>query len=168
MNSVEHIEHAIHDLTHPRRLHTFWGFWAVVVVAAILVWLKHGSWLSNPNDYIIGESPDGFKNYMTTAWHVTHDSSFTHYGGMGYPYGEHVLFTDNQPILSAAMQWWSHNISDMSGRVVGAVNIFQVLSLLLGAGIIFLLLRKFHIPAWYAGLAALGMTFLSPQYNRLH
>jgi len=163
MNSIEQIENAIHDL---KRSHTFWGFLAVMAVAAILVWAKHGHWLSNPNDYIIGESPDGFKNYMTTAWHVTHDSSFTHYGGMGYPYGEHVLFTDNQPILSAAMQWWSNNVSDMSERVVGAVNIFQVLSLLLGAGIIFLLLRKLHIPVWYAGLASLGITFLSPQYNR--
>jgi hypothetical protein len=29
------------------------------------------------------------------------------------------------------------------------------------------LLRKLHLPLWYAGLAALGITFLSPQMNRL-
>lgn len=166
MKSIEQVEHTLHDLTRPKRSHTFWGFMAVLGLAALLVWAKHGEWLGSPNDVIIGESPDGFKNYMTTAWHVTHDSSYTHYGGMGYPYGEHVLFTDNQPILSAAMQWWSHNISDLSNRVVGVVNVFQVLSLLFGAGVIFLLLRKLHLPVWYAGAAALGMAFLSPQYHR--
>ncbi len=166
MKSIEQVEHALQDLTRPKRSHTFWGFVAVLGVAAVLVWAKHGEWLGSPNDYIIGESPDGFKNYMTTAWHVAHDSTYIHYGGMGYPYGEHVLFTDNQPILSAAMQWWSHNISDLSNRVVGVVNVFQVLSLLFGAGVIFLLLRKLHLPVWYAGVAALGITFLSPQYHR--
>jgi len=166
MKGIEQVEHALQDLTRPKRSHTFWGFVAVMGLAAVLMWTKHSAWLGNLNDHILGESADGFKNYMTTAWHVTHDSTYTHFGGMGYPYGEHVLFTDNQPLLSAAMQWWSHNISDMSGRVVGAVNLFQVLSLLFGAGVIFLLLRKLHLPVWYAGVAALGLTFLSPQYHR--
>jgi len=166
MKRVEHIEHTLHDLTRPKRSHTFWGFVGVLLVAAALVWAKHGNWLGTPNDYILGESGDGFKNYMTTAWHVTRDSSYTHFGGMGYPYGEHVLFTDNQPLLSAAMMWWSHQVSDLNERTVGLVNIFQVLSLLFGAGVIFLLLRKLHLPVWYAGLAALGLTFLSPQYSR--
>ena len=75
MKRVEHIEHTLHDLTRPKRSHTFWGFVAVLLVAAALVWAKHGNWLGTPNDYILGESGDGFKNYMQTAWHVTRDSS---------------------------------------------------------------------------------------------
>ncbi|MFN0033430.1 MAG: hypothetical protein ACKVUS_00100 [Saprospiraceae bacterium] len=166
MKGVEQIEHTLHNLASPKRGHTFWGLMAVLGVAVLLLWAKHGEWLQSPNDFMLAEAPDGFKNYMTSAWHVRHDSSYVHYGGMNYPFGEHVLFTDNQPIVSAAMQWWSRHVFDVSNNVIGIVNVLQLLSILLGAGVIYLLLRKLHLPVWYAGLAALGIAFLSPQHNR--
>lgn len=167
MKGVEQIEHTLYDLTHPKRSYTFWGLLAVLAVAALLIWTKHGEWLKAPNSYMLSEAPDGLKNYMTVAWHVAHDSSYVHFGGMGYPYGEHVLFTDNQPIISAAMQWWSHHVSNLDGRVTGIMNVILAASLLLGAGVIFLLLRKLHLPVWYAGLASLAMLFLAPQNYRI-
>ncbi|MBX2890682.1 MAG: hypothetical protein KF734_07125 [Saprospiraceae bacterium] len=167
MKGVEKIEHTFHDLTHPKRSYTFWGLLAVLAVAFLLIWAKHGIWLQAPNAYMLCESPDGLKNYMTSAWHVAHDSSYVHYGGMSYPFGEHVLFTDNQPIISAAMQWWSAKVSDISGRTTGIMNVIVAISLLFGAGVLFLLLRKLHLPVWYAGLVSLGMLFLSPQNNRI-
>ena len=163
---MDKLEHTIQHFRSPKRAHTFWGLLGIVLLCAILIWLKHGHWLGDPNEHMLGGSPDGFKNYMTSLWHVRYDSSFVHYEGMNYPFGEHVLFTDNQPIFSAAMQWWSQNVSDLSGRTVGVINLFQVLSILLGAVVLFLLLRKLHIPAWYSSLAALGILFLSPQYGR--
>ena len=166
MKGVEQIEHTIHNLRSPKRTHTFWGLLAVLAVAALLLCAKNSAWIGAPNDYIFGESPDGFKNYMTSSWHVQHDTGYVHYRGMSYPFGEHVLFTDNQPILSAAMQWWSKNMSDLSGRTVGIINTIQLLSMLFGAGVIFLLLRKLHLPVWYAGLAGLAILFLSPQNLR--
>ncbi|MEZ4926702.1 MAG: hypothetical protein R3A50_10515 [Saprospiraceae bacterium] len=166
MDKIDQIEHSLHNLVSPKRGHTFWGLLGVLLIAAILIWIKHGEWIPNANNYGLLDSPDGLKNYMTTAWHLEHDSSYVHYGGMSYPYGEHVLFTDNQPIFSAALQWWSRHVSDLHGLSTGLINIFQVLSLLFGACIIFLLLRKLHLPVWYAGIAALGILFLSPQYNR--
>lgn len=138
----------------------------VLLAAGFLLWQKHGEWLPHANTQILSESPDGFKNYMTTAWHVAHDSSYVHYEGMNYPYGEHSLFTDNQPILSAAIQWWNRHVSDLRGYSVGVMNLWQVISMMLGALVIFLLLRKLHLPVWYAGIATLGMLFLSPQNNR--
>ena len=162
----ERIETTLHNLASPKRSHAFLGFWLVVAVAFALLWLRHGEWLHDPNAFMFGSSPDGFKNYMTASWHVRHDSSYVHYGGMNYPYGEHVLFTDNQPILSAGMQWWSRHVENLNERTVGMVNMVQLLSLLFGAGILFLLLHRLHLPVWYAGLAALGILFLSPQYIR--
>jgi hypothetical protein len=166
VNKIDQIEHSLHNLTSPKRGHTFWGLIAVLILVAAMLWAKHGVWLADPIANILNDTPDGFKNYMTTAWHVSHDSSYVHYEGMNYPYGEHVLFTDNQPILSAAMQWWSRHVSDLRGQTVGLMNVLQVLSMLFGAGVIFLLLRKLHLPVWYAGLVTIGILFLSPQYNR--
>jgi hypothetical protein len=85
---------------------------------------------------------------------------------MNYPFGEHVLFTDNQPVLCNILQWWSKNMWDVKGRVVGFMHITLLLSMVFGAGIIYLWLRKLHLPVWVAGWAALGIAFLSPQYAR--
>jgi hypothetical protein len=86
---------------------------------------------------------------------------------MNYPYGEHALFTDMQPIFSAGMQWWNWHVSDISTKTVGIMNVFLFISLLFASGILFLLFRKLHLPAWYAGLVALGVLMLSPQNIRL-
>ena len=164
---LSQIETTLHNLASPKRSHTFWGLMLVTLMAAALLWVKHKAWIEAPNAVMLSDSPDGFKNYMTAAWHVAHDSSYVHYGGMSYPYGEHVLFTDNQPMLSSSMQWWNRNVSNIGDQVIGIMNTIEFLSLLLGCGVLFLLLRKLHLPVWYAGLAALGMMFLSPQQSRI-
>lgn len=156
----------MHDLTSPRRRAVWGGLLITVLLTALLLWLKHGQWLAHPNDVMLTISPDGFKNYMASAWHVRYDSTLVHYGGMNYPFGDHVLFTDNQPIISSGLQWWNRHISSVSDYTIGILNIIQVLSLILGAGVIYLLLRKLHLPVWYAVAGALVLTFLAPQYNR--
>jgi hypothetical protein len=149
-----------------RRLRTFSGLLATLLVAGILLWVLHGKWLVHANDVMLSASPDGFKNYMTSAWHVARDQQYTHYGGMSYPYGEHVLFTDNQPIFTSFMQWWSRHISDLSTKTVGWINVFQVLSVLFGCGVTYILLRRLHLPVWYSFFVTIGIIFLSPQQGR--
>jgi hypothetical protein len=165
-NPIHEVEHTLHDLTSLKRGYTFWGLMATLAICAGLLWWVHADWLKNPNEQMLTQSADGVKNYMTTAWHVRNDSTYWRYRGMNYPYGEHVLFTDNQPIFSAAMQWWSRHVSDLSERTVATLNWFQIVSLWLGCGFLFLLLRKLHLAVWYAGVGAVVLTFLAPQYNR--
>lgn len=166
LKAFKQFQHSLYDLSSLRRGFTFWGLLLTVVVCGFFVWLKYGTWLEHPNEIMLGGGQDGFKNYMASAWHVRHDSSYVHFGGMNYPFGEHVLFTDNQPIISAMMQWWSHNVNDLSNNVIGTINTIQVVSLLLGCAVLFLLFRKLHLPVWYAGLGAIILTFLAPQYAR--
>ena len=166
MKPLKQVEHSLHDLTSPRRGYTFGFLLVTLLVAGVLLWLKHGTWLSHPNEVMLTVGPDGFKNYMASAWHVRYDSSFVHYSGMNYPYGDHVLFTDNQPIISSSLQWWDRAIAPISDQTVGILNIIQVLSLMLGCGVLFLFFRKLHLPVGYAMAGALVLTFLAPQYNR--
>ena len=128
--------------------------------------IRNNTWLSNPNAWLLRDSPDTYKNYMTSAWHIKHDAGYVHYSGMNYPYGEHVLFTDNQPVISAALRWWNLNVGNIAGETTGILNLIQVFSLILGAGIIYLLFRKLHFPVWYAIPVSLGVLFLSPQCAR--
>lgn len=137
-----------------------------MMIAAVFLWIRNSSWIDNPNAWLLRDSTDSYKNYMTSAWHVKYDAGYVHYSGMNYPYGEHVLFTDNQPIISGALRWWSHHVSDISGETTGILNLLQVWSLIFGAGIIYLLFRKLHFPVWYATMVSLGVLFLSPQCAR--
>ncbi|MEI6408904.1 MAG: hypothetical protein WCR52_05955 [Bacteroidota bacterium] len=165
-NPLHQIETALHDLRSPKRAHTFWGFWAVLILTFVILYPRHSAWMGYPNRWMIGESVDGFKNYMTTAWHVSRDSAYVHYRGMNYPFGEHILFTDMQPIFAMSMQWWNWHISSIGDKTVAIMNILLFASLLFGAGVLFLLFRKLHLPVWYAGLVSMAILFLSPQYNR--
>jgi hypothetical protein len=124
----QQIEHSLHDLTRPKRSHTFWGFCLVLVCTMVLLYPKNSTWLAYPNNFMIGDSVDGFKNNMTTAWHVGRDTAYVHYRGMNYPNGEHILFTDMQPIFAMTMQWWNHNISDISGNTVAIINFLELFS----------------------------------------
>ncbi|MBK8555528.1 MAG: hypothetical protein IPL65_07045 [Lewinellaceae bacterium] len=102
MKRLQKLEMAIWQLRHPQRSHTFLGLLILLTVCFALLWSIHHGWLAHPNTQLIGAGPDGFKNYMTTGWHVRYDTSYVHFGGMNFPFGEHVLFTDNQPILPLA------------------------------------------------------------------
>lgn len=166
MKGVEQIEHTLHNIASPKRGHTFWGLVGVLALAALILGIEHHSLLQAPNEVIIANSSDGYKSYMTALWHVKHDSGYVHYTGMNYPFGDHVLFTDNQPILCNMMQWWSRNMWDVRDEVVGIMHLTLVLSMIFGAGVLYLCLRKLHLPVWVSGWAALGMAFLSPQYGR--
>jgi hypothetical protein len=166
MKQKEQLEHTLHNIASPKRGgYTFWGLWATLGVAAILIWCMHGHWLAQPNQFMLGNSADGLKNYMTSVWHIQRDIGYVHYEGMNYPYGEHELFTDNQPLVCAAIQWWSRHVNDVSSQAVGILNVFQAISLLLGVFFLFLLFRKLHLSVWYAGLASIGIVLLSPQYQ---
>ena len=64
------------------------------VLSVLLLSLFYPAELSQPNSYYFSNSGDGQKNYYTFAYHQQYDSSFSHFGGMAYPYGEHIVFTD--------------------------------------------------------------------------
>lgn len=166
MKHLEYIEHTLQRLASPKRAHTFWGWLLVMMIATVLLMIRNSDWLSNPNAWLLRDTTDSYKNYMTTAWHVKHDVGYVHYSGMNYPYGEHVLFTDNQPAISAAMRWWNLNVANISAETTGILNLLQVFSLIFGAGIIYLLFRKLHFPVWYAVPVSLFVLFLSPQCAR--
>ncbi|MBU6343240.1 MAG: hypothetical protein KGS48_17225 [Bacteroidetes bacterium] len=161
------IETGLNDLFRPKRSHTFWGFWLVLGIAFALMYVKHHVWMQHPNDFFVGAGPDGFKNTLSGAYHLRYDSSYLHFSGMNYPYGDHVLFTDMQPILVNTLMWWSKHVQNLNGTVLFWMNVFRAIAFLLGSGILFLLFRKLHVPIWYAAIVSLGITFLSPQYHHV-
>ena len=117
-----------------RSAHTRLGLAGALIVGALLLWLAHRDWLPHANETLLGTSPDCFKNYSTSIYHIRHDSLFAEYRGMNYPMGEHVLFTDNQPLLTELLKFYHERIRSIEGREIGILNIILLLSQLLVCG----------------------------------
>jgi hypothetical protein len=142
-----------------------WLFVALLVLAGIL-YDKYGEMMLAPNHYVLSMGFDAIKNYFTTAWHIKYDATRLGYTGMNYPYGEHVLFTDNQPILANTTRFLSSYFPGLADYSIGVVNLFQIFSLFLTVFVLFILFRRLQLPAWYGALAGLILVFLTPQHYR--
>ncbi len=143
--------------------------WMILVLTLPAVIIHHffEKIIACPSCYLFEEGGDGLKNYFTLDYYVKHDSGW-HFSGMNYPYGEHIIYTDNQPILAMTLRWVDQHIVDMDGHVIGTMNMLLLISIYLACLITYVLLRRWEMGRWWALGAALCITFLSPQLWRLH
>ncbi|RYD96590.1 MAG: hypothetical protein EOP54_13365 [Sphingobacteriales bacterium] len=119
-----------------------------------------------PNSVMTTIGHDGMKNYFSTLYYIHYDSG-THFSGMNYPFGENILYTDNMPLFSYVMQHITTWIPGLKPYTLGLMHLFLFASVPVSAYFIFKILRRFRTGAIYAVIAALFITFISPQLNKL-
>lgn len=121
----------------------------------------------NPNTTIIGAGGDGIKNYYTYLYYINNDSG-THFTGMNYPYGEHMVFTDNMPLLAGGIAWlknWFPNIGQYS---LAIMHLLILVSISFGAWYIYKIIRKYNSNQTWAVISALFIAFFSPQIFKIY
>ncbi len=143
--------------------------WIVFVLAlpAIIISNHFTKIFECPSCYLFEDTGDGLKNYYTLAYYVQHDDGWT-FSGMNYPYGENIIYTDNQPILALTLRWIDQHIIDMDRHVIGTLNLLLLLSLYLAVLITYALLRRWSVGRVWAFATASCIIFLSPQLWRFH
>ncbi|MCB9273307.1 MAG: hypothetical protein H6564_04655 [Lewinellaceae bacterium] len=140
---------------------------AVLLLMAALLALRFPDFFQYPNSRVIEPYGDGFKVYAVMEYHARWDSTLSRYEGMNYPYGEHVVPADAQPLLSNAIKLVSRYLVDVTGYTRAVLHFSLLLSFLLCAYFLYLILRKLETPIWWAVGVSIGLTFLSPQFPRL-
>ncbi|SNC62524.1 hypothetical protein SAMN06265337_0689 [Hymenobacter gelipurpurascens] len=133
---------------------------AIVLLGALLF----GDIAWHPGEYLFSRDGDGIKNYYTAAWYVQHDRAWW-FSGMNYPFGEHVIFTDNQPILAYGLA--ALRRQGVALNVVAVFNGLLLLAQLLSAPPLLALLRRCRLPNWYASITTVLIVLLAPQLERL-
>jgi len=128
--------------------------------------INYGGQLHNWTHQLPGSGEDGAKNYYTIAYHVEHGTSFAHFAGMNAPYGEHVLYTDNQPLVSNSLRLLN-KILPISEMLPWLLPWLIVLSYMLGAYFLAISLKSLGVSFWLSAAGAVGIMFLSPQWLRL-
>ncbi len=138
----------------------------MMLLMALLIGIRHAELLRAPNQLFIGDSYDGFRTMVAAMYHVEHDSSYSHYGGMHYPYGDGVGFVDIQPLIVNTIKFIDRHVADISPYTPAIMNVGLLFSLWLSGILLFLLLRRLGTADWFSLLAAAGIALLSPQVER--
>ena len=67
----------------------------------------HPTVFFHPNQALLASSRDAVKNIYTLAWQWAHGGPFqTEFAGMGWPFTEHVFYTDGHPLLAWLTGGW--------------------------------------------------------------
>jgi hypothetical protein len=119
--------------------------------------------LLEPNQTFMGGGFDGLKNYYTPWYHAKYDSTYTHFEGMNYPYGEHVVFADAQPLLSNIVK-----LLGLGNWTVAIVNYALILSIFLTGWLLFRILNGWQVNAYWSAISAAAVTMLSPQLIKIN
>lgn len=139
---------------------------SLLLLTFICIFIRFNEFFHNPNSKVIEPYGDGFKAYTVIIYHVKHDSTWSHFEGMNYPYGDHVVPGACQPILSNTIKLIS-KVVDISDYTIAIIHFSMLLSILLCSWFLYLIFRRLDLPIWYSIVVALGVTFLAPQLHRM-
>lgn len=139
----------------------------IVSLGIIIVSFFYGKVLVSPNDYVFSNSGDGIKNYFTYAYHIKHNSSYSNFEGMNYPYGESYLYTDCHPVFANTFKFLSSTIPFFETHSIGILNLLLILSIFFTFIITYLLLVEVKLNKWISIFFSISITLLAPQIFRL-
>ena len=138
-----------------------------LVLPAIILMFFYGSIVKEPGKYFFASGGDGLKSYYSSFYHLKYDKEYLHSNSQNYPYGESVFFGDSQPFLTNILILLKNCGIDLSDQLIAILNLSMLLSLVLGAFVLYLLLRRFGLPFMYSLIVASVIAFLSPQLDRM-
>ena len=141
-------------------------FSALIVFTGVLLFLIFKPVLIHPNSYVFSKGADGLKSYYNFSYYLKYDEGIR-FDGVNYPYGDHLQYINSHPLYSQILKFIDKHIYNLSPYGVGILNLTMILSLLVAVPFLFLILRRFGLPRWYAFPVSLIILFLSPQLDRL-
>lgn len=142
------------------------GRLAIVLLGIVLLWLRFPDFFATPNSKVIEPYADGLKAYTNIEYHARHDSSYTYFEGMNYPYGDHASAAVTQPLISGGIKLISDYAVDITGYTRAIVHFSLLLGILLGAYFLYLCFLRLGVAPLWGVASSLGIVFLSPQIYR--
>jgi hypothetical protein len=138
----------------------------LLLLNIIMCLLLFYPFLGRLNHTMLSGGGDGIKNYLTYLYYIRFDKG-TLYTGMNYPFGEHVIFTDNMPAFS-----WTIGKLRMIFPGIGHYGLLImhsafILSYVLSSFYVYKILRIFSVKGWWAIASAIFIAYFSPQFGRL-
>ncbi len=143
--------------------------WVLLLFAMILALLEYmyPGILYDPQHRFFSLGGDGIKNEFTYLYHILYGKGCW-FEGMNYPFGEHLIYADAQPLLSITLAWLHKWIPISPGGAMAVMEWAIVSSYLLGGFFLWKLLVHLKVDPFPAVLLAFCILFLSPQVLKLN
>lgn len=136
---------------------------SVLLTGILLICFYHHDIL-NANNLGYGVWGDGYKNFYTLAYYVNYGSG-SHFTGMNYPFGENILFTDNQPLLAVVLNKAAMVLPAIKSNIHLIISTILFLSVVFSTGIIYLLLIELEVLPFVAAISASFIALMSPNFD---
>ena len=140
--------------------------WFIYVLFAIITCIILKELVFQSGQIMITKDGDGIKNIYTYLFHVLYGEGLWFEGG-NYPYGEHVTYTDNQPILAVTMAYLNQHFHFDRELALSVFHLIIPLGFILGFIYTYKILELFDLPKWYSFTLSLIIIFLAPQSLRI-
>ncbi|HLP19663.1 MAG TPA: hypothetical protein VK174_05150, partial [Chitinophagales bacterium] len=141
------------------------GLLATVIITTGVLFLYFWYSIINADTLSMGNGGDAYKNYYTLAYYLRNDTG-AHFTGMNYPYGEQVMFTDNQPLLAWILKALTRPFPGIVYHIHGIITWLIFLSVVVSAAFVFKTLRKLAVQVIPAVAFSVLIAVLSPQLLR--
>jgi len=136
---------------------------AATVCAVGATTLILSSMVTDPGHVFMQLGGDCGKNYFTYLYHSIYGKGIW-FEGMNYPYGEHIIYADGQPMLSGAMHFFQNvTVHD----AIMAMDLCIGLSYVLAIVFTYKILIRFDVRPLLAILFACLINLFAPQVLRL-
>ncbi len=119
--------------------------------------------ITHLNSVLFNSEGDSLKNYYTFVYHVKNDDRLLEFTGLNFPYGEHIVYTDCQPLLSIILKV----LPFTHPYLIGIMHALILFSFIVTPLILFRIFMILKINKFTAFFSALAIALLSPQIHRL-
>ena len=110
-----------------------------VAGTCIYTWFMFRTILMNLSTSLYTSGGDGIKNYYAYLYHCLYGKG-TEFKGMNYPFYEHVIYTDNQPLLAVPLSYLRDLFHLTIGDFIAIMNILPPLAFIFSSFIFYKLL----------------------------
>ncbi|MBL7932633.1 MAG: hypothetical protein JNL60_12065 [Bacteroidia bacterium] len=148
-----------------RLLDTSWKINLFLLLSSLFIYSCYfGHIFLHLNSILSSNTLDSLKNYYTYVYHIQSDQDFLHFSGMNFPYGEHIVYTDCQPILTFFLRLFpfTHNY------LIGIMHALLFLSFIISPLIINSIFKLLGLDRFSSFLLALGLSLLAPQFVKIN
>src|SRR4051812_21271255 len=111
----------------------------------------------HPDSVLSHTGGDDIKNYYTFLYHTANDSSALVFQGMNYPYAEHVVYTDCQPLLSVLLRPFTF----LHGHLVGTLHVLLLAFFIVTPLVLYRVFRRVGCSGAWSTASAFAVSVLS-------
>lgn len=119
--------------------------------------------LISPNSFLTSIDGDSIKNYYTYIFHIKNDQSLLNFSGLNFPFGEHFIYTDCQPIITIILRAlpFTHD------HLIGILHYLILFSFIITPTILYNVFKFLKIDSFTSFFISISISLLSPQIWRI-